>query len=186
VIKALFHPAGPMPLLARRPLPLALAAGLWLGLNALPAQAGNGSSGRSGRLPAASSRSAARLTPLASSTAASTSPSLGEASTPSTAAQLSLVDHLLSRGVVFYGAFWCQYCFRQKILFGREAGNRLPYVECGKDEAGARACSAAGVQAFPTWVMGSERRVGLQTLEQLAAWTGYRGPGGFSTSKAGN
>jgi hypothetical protein len=110
---------------------------------------------------------------------------LGEALGPSSAAQVALADHLRSRGVVFYGAYWCQHCFQQKLLFGQQAGDRLPYVECAKDQDGARACNAAGVEAYPTWVMGNERLVGVQSLKQLAVWSGYSGPGDFPTSRLG-
>lgn len=108
--------------------------------------------------------------------ATSTSPHLGEASTPSTPAQLGLAEYLRAKGVIFYGAYWCPHCFHQKVIFGQQAGNRLPYVECAKEPAGAQVCEAAGVTAYPTWVMGKERRVGFQTLEELAAWTLYPGP----------
>ena len=116
---------------------------------------------------------------------ASSTPSLGEAFGPSTEAQISLAEHLRTRGAIFYGAFWCQHCFRQKVLFGQEAGDRLPYVECAKDEAGARVCEAAGVSAYPTWVMGQERLVGVQTLRELATWSGYSGSMDFGSQSKG-
>lgn len=161
----MFRSTGLMPRLARPPVPLAVVAGLLLGLHASPAQAG--------------------AAPTAAAPA-STTPTLGEAFTPSSPDQIALAEHLRNKGVVFYGAFWCQHCFRQKVLFGQQAGNRLPYVECAKDEAGARACSAAGVMAYPTWVMGSERRVGLQTLQQLAAWSGFQGQLGATSTRPAN
>ena len=150
-----------MPLSASFPLPLALTAGLLLGLAGTPAHAG----------------AAANPT---------TTPSLGEAFGASSPAQIALAEHLRSQGVVFYGAFWCQHCFRQKVLFGQQAGNNLPYVECAKDAAGAQACSAAGVEAYPTWVMGNERKVGVQTLQELATWTQYQGPTGFIAPRSGS
>jgi len=33
---------------------------------------------------------------------------------------------------VFYGAWWLPPLFFQKNLFGTEAGERLPYVECAR------------------------------------------------------
>lgn len=150
-----------MPLSARLPLPLALTAGLLLALPGTPAHAG------------------------ATTNPTTTTPSLGEAFGASSPAQISLAEHLRRQGVVFYGAFWCQHCFRQKVLFGQQAGNSLPYVECAKDAAGAQACSAAEVTAYPTWVMGKERRVGVQSLQELAVWTGYKGPANFSGGMPG-
>jgi hypothetical protein len=105
----------------------------------------------------------------------STSPSIGEALKPSSTEQIAVADWLRQRGVIFYGAWWCPACFQQKNLFGKEAGNRLPYVECDKEEAGRQRCAAAEVRAFPTWVLGGERREGVQTLEELKGWSGFPG-----------
>jgi thiol-disulfide isomerase/thioredoxin len=106
---------------------------------------------------------------------ASTTPTVGEALQPSSPEQLALSDWLRQRGAIFYGAWWCPACFMQKNLFGKEAGNRLPYVECDKEEAGRQRCVAANVRAFPTWVLGSQRVEGVQTVEELKAWSGYPG-----------
>ncbi|MFZ0407570.1 MAG: hypothetical protein WAM11_05605 [Cyanobium sp.] len=107
----------------------------------------------------------------------SSTPSLGEALKPSSPEQIALANHLRQQGAVFYGAYWCSHCFHQKNLFGQQAGDRLPYVECAKDQAGADKCDAAKVRAYPTWVLGNERREGVQTLEELAFWTGFPGFG---------
>lgn len=106
---------------------------------------------------------------------ASTTPTLGAAMQASTAEQLALVEHLRRAGVMFYGAWWCPACFKQKNLFGQEAGNQLPYVECEKTDAQRERCSKAGVAAYPTWVMGSQRLEGVQTLEDLGRWSGFGG-----------
>lgn len=112
------------------------------------------------------------------SPSASTSGSVGEAVSPSTAEQKALVEHLRTRGAVFYGAWWCPHCFHQKNLFGTEAGRRLPYVECDKDQAGRERCQAAKIRAFPTWDLNGERREGLLTIEELAVWSGFRAKAG--------
>ncbi len=116
---------------------------------------------------------------------ASTTPTIGEALKPSTAEQLALSDWLRKRGVIFYGAWWCPACFQQKNLFGKQAGNQLPYVECDKEEAGRERCSAAGVRVFPTWVQGGQRLEGVQTVEELKAWSGFPGasPAPAATSR---
>jgi hypothetical protein len=103
----------------------------------------------------------------------STTPSIGEALKPSSAEQIAVADWLRQRGVIFYGAWWCPACFQQKNLFGKEAGNRLPYVECDKEEAGRQRCVAADVRVFPTWVLEGRRLEGVQTLVELKAWTGF-------------
>jgi hypothetical protein len=103
----------------------------------------------------------------------STTPTLGEALGPSTSDQLQLTEHLRRIGVLFYGAWWCPACFRQKSLFGQQAGERLPYVECDKTEAGRERCRAAGIKAYPTWVHGDKRVEGVQNLEELKRWSGF-------------
>lgn len=108
---------------------------------------------------------------------------LGEAVSPSTPEQISLAEYLRQRGAVFYGAWWCPHCFHQKNLFGTEAGQKLPYVECDKEQAGRQRCQAAGIRAFPTWDLNGERREGLQTLEELKAWSGFK-PAAVSSGAA--
>lgn len=105
----------------------------------------------------------------------SSTPSLGEAMQPSSPEQVALAEHLRRSGVLFYGAWWCPACFKQKDLFGQQGGNRLPYVECDKDQPGRDRCQAAAVKAYPTWVLKGERRVGVQSLEELKRWSGYSG-----------
>jgi hypothetical protein len=103
----------------------------------------------------------------------STTPTLGPALKPSTSQQLALVDHLRRQGVVFYGAWWCPACFKQKNLFGQQAGDKLPYVECEKTEQERERCQQAGIAAYPTWVMGKQRLEGVQSLERLGQWSGF-------------
>ncbi len=112
----------------------------------------------------------------------STTPTLGEALAPSNSAQMELSEHLRRIGAVFYGAWWCPACFRQKSLFGQQAGDRLPYVECDKTKEGRQRCQEAGIQAYPTWVLGSKRVEGVQTIEELKRWSGYtKTPAGGTT-----
>jgi hypothetical protein len=100
---------------------------------------------------------------------------VGEALRPSSAEQLALVEHLRQKGAVVYGAWWCPHCFSQKNLFGTEAGQRLPYVECDKDDAGRARCQAAKIRAYPSWDLGGERREGVLSLEELKRWSGFSG-----------
>ncbi|MCP9776110.1 hypothetical protein [Cyanobium sp. WAJ14-Wanaka] len=90
---------------------------------------------------------------------------------PSTAAQKSLSEQLKAKGALFYGAWWCPACHQQKELFGKEAAAGLPYVECDKTAEGRKACSAAEITAYPTWILkGKPNLVGVQSLEELKAW----------------
>lgn len=114
-----------------------------------------------------------RVFALPAGAGGSTTPSIGEALKPSSAEQIAVADWLRQRGVIFYGAWWCPACFQQKNLFGKEAGNRLPYVECDKEEAGRQRCAAADVRVFPTWVLEGNRLEGVQTVEELKRWGGF-------------
>ncbi len=104
--------------------------------------------------------------------APSTTPTLGQAINPSNAAQLALVRRLRERGALYYGAWWCPACFRQKNLFGQEAGNQLPYVECEKTAADRQRCDRAGIKAYPTWVLGDRRVEGILSLDALGRLLG--------------
>jgi hypothetical protein len=110
-------------------------------------------------------------------------PAGGENFGPSTAAQRGLAEHLRRQGFVFYGAWWCPACRQQKSLFGQQAAQRLPYLECEKGASGQQRCSQVGIRAYPTWMKGGERREGMLTLEELKNWSGYR-PGGATPAGA--
>jgi uncharacterized membrane protein/glutaredoxin len=89
----------------------------------------------------------------------------------------ALAEHLKDKGVLFYGASWCPHCQEQKRLFGASA-KRLPYVECnlaGPNAPQASACTAAGVDTYPTWFVGGRvYAVGkVLTLAELASATGF-------------
>ncbi len=83
---------------------------------------------------------------------------------------LALAQCLKDNGVVFYGAFWCPHCKKQKESFG-DAVSALPYVECstpdGNDQTAI--CKQKGIKSYPTWRFqdGSEL-TGDQPLEKLA------------------
>mmetsp|Transcript_36346 Transcript_36346/g.114760 ORF Transcript_36346/g.114760 Transcript_36346/m.114760 type:complete len:231 (+) Transcript_36346:157-849(+) len=81
-------------------------------------------------------------------------------SSPKGAVQLA--EGLKAGGAKMYGAFWCSHCFNQRQLFGKEAQSNLPYVECYPDgfkrgEPMLEACEAAGIEGFPTWVIGGQK-----------------------------
>lgn len=94
---------------------------------------------------------------------------------PSTPEQLAVSAWLSKRGAVFYGAWWCPACMAQKNLFGKEGATQLPYVECDKTDEGRQRCMAAKVRAFPTWELDGKRLEGVQSVEELKVWSGYRG-----------
>jgi uncharacterized membrane protein len=101
----------------------------------------------------------------------------GSAASAMTPDQLAaLADHLRQSGAVFYGAYWCPHCQNQKQMFGA-AASKLPYVECDPRGANAQpaACQAAGVQAYPTWVIGGQKVEGELSPSELARLSGFGG-----------
>ena len=101
---------------------------------------------------------------------------------PEDPAVRALAEHLAAKRVLFYGASWCPHCQEQKRLFGASA-RRLPYVECnlaGPNAPQASACSMAGVNTYPTWIINGRAYVGqVMTLAQLADATGFPGAANF-------
>lgn len=101
--------------------------------------------------------------------------------TDSGAAEIALAKHLTAIGAKKYGAWWCPHCHAQQTLFGQQAFEHITYVEC--DEEGIdpqpNACRAAGVQSYPTWEVNGETYAGVQSLQSLAAASGYTGPQEF-------
>ena len=103
---------------------------------------------------------------------------IAEPSSESTAQTLKLADQLNKVGVKFFGAHWCPACKEQMRLFGKQAGRRLNYVECGLPEQfpdQVSQCRAAKIQSIPTWTRpGSARLEGVQTINTLERWSGLK------------
>lgn len=81
---------------------------------------------------------------------------------------------LKTQGVIFYGAFWCPHCQKQKSWFVSSA-QYLPYIECSTpDGQGQLAiCTQNKVNSYPTWVFkDGSRLTGETPLADLAAKTG--------------
>ncbi|NHC35969.1 vitamin K epoxide reductase family protein [Scytonema millei] len=103
--------------------------------------------------------------------------------TTSGQAEIALAQHLKQIGAVFYGASWCPHCHDQKQLFGKEAAQEIPYVECDPKGINSQTerCQAAGVRGFPTWVINDRTVMGTQSLSALAKLSGYRGGHNFQS-----
>lgn len=93
----------------------------------------------------------------------------------SSARARDLARKLKDAGAKMYGAFWCSHCYSQKQLFGEEAMQDFPYVECfpegwkrGQELAAACANPPGGpLEGFPTWILNGERLTGEKTFEEL-------------------
>ena len=121
-------------------------------------------------------------------------PALADRSTPgesglpitttSGTAEIALAKHLKQVEAKMYGAFWCPHCHEQKQLFGQEASQAINYIEC--DPKGKKPqpelCEAAKIESFPTWKVKGKSVSGTQSLEELAAMSGYQGARNFRNS----
>lgn len=118
------------------------------------------------------------MTQVTVAQAAATAPPV---TTTSSAAAIALAKHLRSVGARMYGAYWCPHCHEQLQLFGQKAATQLPYIECAKDGNKARPdlCKAAKIEGYPTWKIKGKTYLGAQSLEDLAAASGYKGSRNF-------
>jgi len=116
-------------------------------------------------------------------------PGIGwEITTTSGEAEIALARHLKQVGAIPYFAYWCPHCHQQKQLFGKEAYRELNAVECAADGKNGQpqVCQDAGVQGYPSWKINGKLTSGVQTLEELADATGYKGPRNFKYSLQGS
>lgn len=101
---------------------------------------------------------------------------------PSSEQAVDLALHLKKVGAVMYGAYWCPHCARQRELFGKEAWNSVPYVECATKgfNANPKLCIDQQVDGYPTWIFPknpkSKRVLGgeasLEVLAQMSKFSG--------------
>lgn len=89
--------------------------------------------------------------------------------TDSSASALALATDLQSLDAAFYGAFWCSHCYDQKQALGRQAMNKIPYVECSKEGVDAQVilCKDKKVPGYPTWEIDGKLYPGEQSLGEL-------------------
>ncbi|MEO1558482.1 MAG: vitamin K epoxide reductase family protein [Cyanobacteria bacterium J06632_19] len=103
-------------------------------------------------------------------------------STTSGEAEVALARHLKNIGAQEYIAWWCPHCHDQKLLFGKEAYQEVPYTDCAPADnpnAQKQECKAAGIQSYPTWKIKGKTYAGAQSLEDLAKASGYEGATNF-------
>ena len=96
--------------------------------------------------------------------------------------EVELAEHLTAVGAKKYGAYWCPHCYEQKQLFGKEAFDKVTYVECADDKnprLQTPACQQAKITSYPTWEIDGELYPGTQELPKLAELTDYQGETNF-------
>lgn len=107
-----------------------------------------------------------------------------EITTTSGEAEIALAKHLTQSGAKFYGSFWCPHCHEQKQLFGKEAMQYIPYVECSPPDRQGQTptCQQQKIESYPTWEINGQRMTGVKSLEKLSKLSGYQGPRNFKNS----
>ncbi|CAD5953611.1 Thiol-disulfide oxidoreductase LTO1 [Planktothrix tepida] len=103
--------------------------------------------------------------------------------TTSNPANIELAQYLTQSGAKMYGAFWCGHCHEQKELFGKQAVEKLPYIECEKGGKNPQPdlCKSKNIQGYPTWEVKGQMYSGVQSLEKLAEVSGYPGTRDFGS-----
>jgi glutaredoxin len=101
--------------------------------------------------------------------------------TISGASETALVEYLAAKNVIFYGAYWCNHCQKQKSLFGATAAAKLTYIECSVDgdNSQRKLCKERNIKMFPTWEIDGKYYPGAKDLKELAKLSGYQGPTDF-------
>lgn len=105
----------------------------------------------------------------------------GKTSASADSSNVALASHLKQIDAKFYGTYWCGYCNKQKELFGQQAMSQINYIECDPQGKNSRPdlCQKANIEGFPTWEIKGQQYRGVQSLEELAALSDYKGERNF-------
>lgn len=75
---------------------------------------------------------------------------------------------LTDKGMIMYGAYWCQHCKNIKSLFS-DSFQYVKYVECTVE---TQTCTDKGVNGYPTFIFGDGSKIeGEAKLSDMAAKT---------------
>ncbi len=80
-----------------------------------------------------------------------------------------------------YSAYWCPHCHEQKELFGKEAVKELKIIECAADGQNNQRslCEIKGIDGYPSWEINGNFEYGIQSLDELADLSNYKGSRNF-------
>ena len=84
---------------------------------------------------------------------------------------------LSGKGLVLYGTYRCGHCNIQKQMFG-DSFQYVNYIECDPtgENGNPELCLAAGISAYPTWILNGEHYIGRRSFETLAEISGCELP----------
>lgn len=100
--------------------------------------------------------------------------------------EMALAAHLKKVDAKFFGGWFCNHCYEQKQLLGREAFKAsIQYIECNEqgDNPQVELCRKEGIKGFPTWDVQGKKYSGVQSPEKLAELSNYTGSKDFRYSK---
>ena len=98
-------------------------------------------------------------------------PAITKSSSPRALQLAARIERLEGK---MYGAYWCSHCYNQKQELGKEAFEKIPYIECDKSGVNTKnsMCRANKIPGYPTWELAGKFYPGeksIQELEQLVA-----------------
>jgi len=82
---------------------------------------------------------------------------------------LDIAKQLQRRDTKMYGAFWCSHCFAQKQLLGKEAMDKIQYIECSERGRNSKAdlCREKKLPGYPAWEINGKFYFGEQTFDDF-------------------
>lgn len=92
-----------------------------------------------------------------------------EITTESSESALRLAADLEKLDATFYGAYWCSHCYDQKQALGKQAMQRIPYIECSKEGMNAQValCKEKNIPGYPTWEISGKLYPGEKALDEI-------------------
>ena len=83
---------------------------------------------------------------------------------------LQVSTDLAALDAKMYGAYWCSHCYEQKERLGKEAMQRIPYIECSREGTNSQTslCREKQIPGYPTWEINGKLFPGEQELDELA------------------
>ncbi|KAJ8905960.1 hypothetical protein NDN08_002461 [Rhodosorus marinus] len=89
--------------------------------------------------------------------------------TISSAEALGIADRLESKHTKMYGAFWCSHCFGQKQMLGKEAMEKIDYVECSERGRNSQSalCKEKKIAGYPAWEIDGKMFFGEQSMQDF-------------------
>lgn len=86
--------------------------------------------------------------------------------------KINLSKNLASKNVILYYGNSCPHCHDQLEAFG-QGKEFLKKIDCYLAK-NSQVCTEKNIEGVPSWIYNNEKKEGTQTLDDLAAWIGYK------------